>query len=423
MAAYAPSRAFLKDILAPALRAAALPAAMARGMTGNGWALLAAALICVALGARLGNIPLLLGTILFSMLLVGAAFGRLCVRGISLRRSLPDRVFAGDRIAVTLTIANSSFLPAGALRIEEGLTDEGVRRGHAFAAGVPAGGSEKVRYEMRLRRRGVHAFRQTIVRTTFPFGVFSAAARLDVPGRLTVYPRLGEVERSVYVEMERAFVRMARTRPSREDDDFRGLREYRPGDNPRWIHWRTSARLGRTMVREFERPEMRRVAICLDTCTRRMGQRGEALLEQAVSFVATLARDCVRMGCEVNVAAFAPNLMQVDLNMERRNLDVLLECLAELKPAPEKDLLRLYEAMDLDALRRAYIVVVGLGSIRMGLDLSRYATPDNSVKIIEVGSPEFTTTFHRISREDSDVSVRDLFADGEEGAEVAGVEP
>ncbi|MCX7806059.1 MAG: DUF58 domain-containing protein [Planctomycetota bacterium] len=418
MAAYAPFKFLPKMLAARALRLLAIPAAATRGMTGIGWAVFAAALVSGALGIRLGNVPFLLSAILFSMLLVGASFGRLCVRGVSLRRSLPDRVFAGDRIGIALTIENSSVFPAGALRIEERLAGEAARRGYAFAAGIPAGGSEKVRYEMRPRRRGVHGFRPTLVSTTFPFGVFSTVARLEPPGQLAVSSRMGEVERGVYLEMERTFVRMARTRPSREDDDFRGLREYRPGDNPRWIHWRTSARLGKPLVREFERTETRRVAICLDTCTRRLGPRGEALLEQAISFAATLARDCVRMGCEVNVAAFAPGLMQIRLSMERRNLDVLLECLAGLKPAPDKDLEQLYDAMDREILPRAYVVIIGLGSLRMGLDLSRYRTPDNCVRTIEAGSPDFAAIFRRGAREAGE----EIFAGEEEGLEEADVE-
>ena len=47
----------------------------------------------------------------------------------------------------------------------------------------------------------------------------------------------------------------ARTVPRRHpaaQTDFHGLRTFQPADSPRWIHWRTSARRGELMVKEFE---------------------------------------------------------------------------------------------------------------------------------------------------------------------------
>ena len=46
--------------------------------------------------------------------------------------------------------------------------------------------------------------------------------------------------------------------------DFYGIRSYRPGDSPRWIHWRTTARVGQPMVREFEEPPQQHLTVILE---------------------------------------------------------------------------------------------------------------------------------------------------------------
>ena len=409
-----PRKVRAKRLGAAILRLATVPFRVVSRITSYGWAIILAAAVSTGLSLRLGNIPLLAAAVLGSLVLLGAIFGRLCVRRLAIRRFCPDRAFAGDRISITLTLENRSLLPAGALHIEEGLTDDTVRRGHVFAAGVPGRETEKVRYEMRLRRRGVYRFRPALIRTTFPFGVFATDVLRAAPGRVTVYPRLGEVNRDFYLEMERAMMRMAHMRHSREEEDFRGLREYRAGDNPRWIHWRSSARAGKPMVREFEQPETRRVVVCLDTCTQRLGARRDAMLELAISFVGTLTRDCLRLGYEVDAAAFIPQRMLLRLSREKRNLDALLERLAELKPAPDKNLAGLLDSLDRGILSRAYVVVVALGSIRMGADISRFKTPDNEVRLIDVGSQDFHRIFERTDREERETAEDGIFSEGSE---------
>jgi uncharacterized protein (DUF58 family) len=46
--------------------------------------------------------------------------------------------------------------------------------------------------------------------------------------------------------------------------EFFGLREHRSGDDRRDVHWRSSARTGRLLVREYEDEHARRVVICVD---------------------------------------------------------------------------------------------------------------------------------------------------------------
>jgi uncharacterized protein (DUF58 family) len=72
---------------------------------------------------------------------------------------------------------------------------------------------------------------------------------LPRPGRL-VRERLRQRLRGADPQAMRAQRRGWRHEAAQAD--FHGLRPFRPGDSPRWIHWRTTARRGELMVREFE---------------------------------------------------------------------------------------------------------------------------------------------------------------------------
>src|SRR6185295_12154455 len=71
--------------------------------------------------------------------------------------------------------------------------------------------------------------------------------------------------------------------------DFYGLRDWRAGDSRHWIHWRTSARRGALVVRQFEQRRSEDLALLVD-----LWQPGDANeqqmndVETAVAFVATV---------------------------------------------------------------------------------------------------------------------------------------
>jgi uncharacterized protein (DUF58 family) len=81
------------------------------------------------------------------------------------------------------------------------------------------------------------------------------------------------------------------------DGDYYGLREWRNGDSKRWIHWRTTAKLGRLAVRQFEQQHNRDLALVLDLWQPfppDAAARGR--VELAVSVVATMVDDLTRRG-------------------------------------------------------------------------------------------------------------------------------
>src|SRR5262249_45358720 len=112
--------------------------------------------------------------------------------------------------------------------------------------------------EVTLTPRGRHAAPPPRVVSGHPFGLTERVLTLGAGGDLLVLPALGQVHRGRlrrYLMPAGHVGARARARAIRSPaahDEFHGLRAFRSGDSPRWIHWRTTARRGELMVREFE---------------------------------------------------------------------------------------------------------------------------------------------------------------------------
>ena len=131
-----------------------------------------------------------------------------------------------------------------------------------------------------------------------PFGLLERRVTSSEPGELIVYPRVGTLTR----RWRRVVREATETRRGRRHDrsaqqqEYHGLRDYRPGDSPRWIHWRTTARLGEPMVKEFEQQNEQDLAVLLDPWlprTKVTAEQREAL-EQAIRFAATVCLETCR---------------------------------------------------------------------------------------------------------------------------------
>ena len=99
-----------------------------------------------------------------------------------------------------------------------------------------------------------------------------------------------------------------------------GVREYRAGDPLRRIHWRSSARLGELVVREYEPPGVQTLGIFCDP-----NPATRAVADQVARLAASEAWDCIRGGGRV--VLWGPGL-EPSLPREARSLWALLEWLA-----------------------------------------------------------------------------------------------
>jgi uncharacterized protein (DUF58 family) len=235
------------------------------------------------------------------------------LRQVNVRRKLPERICAGDLLLVDLTAENGrSRLGSWAVVVEDAIQLDSVGgdlQRSSVRVMFPFLGAQderRIPYRCVLFRRGRYRFGPLKVSTRFPFGLLQATMAIGRCDTLIVCPRIGHLTRTWMqtVEADRTGSHRSPRRHGRMEGEFYGLRDWRPGDSQRWIHWRTSAKQGKLAVRQFEQQRHRDVALIVDLWQPR-DTTDEQLqnVELAVSFAATAVADlCRRGGIQLSLA-------------------------------------------------------------------------------------------------------------------------
>lgn len=205
---------------------------------------------------------LLLGMTL-SLIVVSGVLSEQVINRVTVRHKLPGRLFARHPAPIEVTVTNPRpRIASYSLEVVERIVgvDEKTRPG-AYFLRVEPGGTATSAFRYAFPRRGRFVLEGFEVVTHFPFGLFRKSRDLDAPGEVVVFPALAEPG-SVSGLTELLQGEIHQPRPGR-GGDFHALRDYRPGDDVRDIHWKATARRDQTITREREKEEARRVTVCL----------------------------------------------------------------------------------------------------------------------------------------------------------------
>lgn len=220
------------------------------------------------------------------------------LRGLTITRRINNtplptdlELYAHQPLAIELDIKNAARLPA--LQIRGGevcpLAPVAERDQSFFITYIPARASVTVRYETLCARRGWFEFPPVPLTTRAPFGFYSAASTIESSTGVLVFPEYRELNRLPLFDRLPAqanpFPQIGMT------GEFMGVREYRPGDARRQVHWRSSARAGRLIVKEFAEETQPGLMLALDLrASSVLGTDPDTSLELAIKIAATLAR-------------------------------------------------------------------------------------------------------------------------------------
>jgi uncharacterized protein (DUF58 family) len=245
---------------------------------------------------------LLLGMML-SLIIASGIMSELSLRDLTVTRQPPTRIHARRPFLMGIGLSNGKKrLPSFSVEVEDLVGDRPLDKKCYFLK-LPAGRLQHTSYRHTFPRRGRYTYSGFRLSTKFPFALFRKSRLITRKTEVIVFPQLAQLGHAV-APRARVVGLDAQGRRGRQGD-FHGLREYRDGDDPRDIHWRSTAKAGRTLVREHEEESARRVTIFLDNalpegelCPDELAKDG---LERAISLAASLAADYLERGYAVRI--------------------------------------------------------------------------------------------------------------------------
>ncbi|MBT5599320.1 MAG: DUF58 domain-containing protein [Planctomycetaceae bacterium] len=195
-----------------------------------------------------------------------------------------------------------------------------------------------------IAQRGIYEMGPLYIESRFPFGLIRARRTLRERESIIVCPQLGKLTpqwRRV-IESDHHGLSGSFSRQGRSEGDYYAMRQWRSGDSTRWIHWRTTARLGELMVRQYEQQRDRAVGIVLDlsefsaeakNADSNKKNHHAVVMEIAVSMVATIVNDlCSRNGSYFSLTIAGTNASHFSATPSQNVTRTVLESLAVVNP-------------------------------------------------------------------------------------------
>jgi uncharacterized protein (DUF58 family) len=263
--------------------------------TRDGWWCMFAALGLGVAAVNTGNNLLyLLSSMLLGLVVVSGILSEASMRGLRLTAALPDELYAGRVALLGATVANRKrWVPSYSITVEVIAGGARIER-FIHVPRIDAGSSRLLTWPVTVPRRGLHRLAGVRVTTRFPFGVFVKSGQVMLAEEVLVFPAVGPAPPHLLRRLGGTGATASRRRG--RGHDLHNLRDYLPGDNPRLIHWRSSAKTRVLTVRELEAETTMDTRIVLE------GRGGEPeRLEAAVAEAASLGVHLLRAGALVEL--------------------------------------------------------------------------------------------------------------------------
>jgi uncharacterized protein (DUF58 family) len=235
------------------------------------------------------------------------------------RRLASVRVPRGSTVRLAYRVVNDSRFRSGSATIIDHCDGQTCR---VAVAPIPPDTVSELSGGIPTLRRGIFEVGPFDVERIDPLWLSIGTRSDEATTMVTVHPKIYDLisphGTSRVVENE-SILRRAATDPL---SGFVSMREYVPGDDPRLIHWATSAHTGTLMVREHVEVRRPEFTVVLDASAH---EDAPDDFEEAVDIAATLAVHGIRQGLEVSVRTTDPGHPghAMALGDERRVLDLL----------------------------------------------------------------------------------------------------
>lgn len=272
--------------------------------------------------------------LMIGVLIVSIFISRLVLSRLQVVRVLPDHVVVGRPVTATYEITNRKrFWPTLSITVtERDASDAFTKPPLAYMMHAAPGMTAVVPAELVPKRRGLHQFDRYLVSTSFPFGFIRRASQRRQTDSLVIYPAIGTVDPKLLTRFQAAEKTGAMLRPRQGgQDEFYGVKEYRRGENPRWIYWKRSARTGTLVTREMTLVTPPRLVLLVDTHCKDDTPAERELIERAIAMAGSLGAHALEAGIMVGLCTWSGDWVSIVPNRGKRHAREVMTALACLQ--------------------------------------------------------------------------------------------
>ncbi|MBI2918518.1 MAG: DUF58 domain-containing protein [Chloroflexi bacterium] len=236
----------------------------------------------------------------------------------------------GDRFSQRVTLSHHGRLPRPLIEFREPSDLPGHQTGAIL--NLREDGSRSWKATTECRQRGRFTLGPAVIVGSDPFGLFRVQRRVAEPFSLLVFPRQVEVPGFALPSSALPEHGHRQRRGNQASTSAVTIRDYAPGDGFHRIHWPSTARLGKLMVKEFELETSSDLWLVLDLDRRvQRGQGEKSTEEYLVTIAASLAGKFLRAEYSVGLLVGGASPVLVPGGRGSRQLRRILEALAEAR--------------------------------------------------------------------------------------------
>lgn len=278
-------------------------------------------------------------TLAGSIFLLSVIYAKIYKPDFSVERHLPDRTTCGQKISPPVVLKNKTKRTFCDIILREGIVPSDIvstEEQKHYISTLEPGEEINLKIGLEFLKRGSFKISGLRAETVFPFGLWASGKILTPEHHFLVYPRFHPLDKiDIPVGKRYQPGGIALTSSLGESTEFIGNREFREGDNPRNIHWRSWARTGKPVVKEFQEEYFCRIALLLDTFVPPKSKKNAyESFESAISIAASVADYLSRQEYVIDIFAAGPDIYYMQAGRSLAYLDSILDLLACLDVSP-----------------------------------------------------------------------------------------
>lgn len=260
-----------------------------------------AGMFCLAVATVVGVTYLfMMASALLALPIAGYIVGSRMLRNCRVTRDRRITATQGERVSASLHVrSDRGLLPRG-LILQDTVPAHIRQEGHGVL--VPPETEAHVAAWIVPAKRGRYKLGPLVASAFDPMGMFRLERRIGGFSELIVYPKPVRVGMGRLSRGSRDFGTRHTSGRLAPRGDFAGVRDYRPGDESRRIHWKTTARTQRLSIVEYEECVLDSLTIAIDLSAGSDYGRGEyTSLDVATGAAAYCVRESIRVGRSVRL--------------------------------------------------------------------------------------------------------------------------